>query len=60
MAGLAAARMRERRSLDVQELLAVIALICAVLVPFHAHVGSLDGLRIFGIGLGALAFLALL
>jgi hypothetical protein len=43
-----------------KKLLAVVALVCAVLVLFHAHVGGLDGLRILAIGLGALAVAALL
>jgi hypothetical protein len=43
-----------------KKLLAVVALVCAVLVLFHAHIGDLDGLRILAIGLGALAVAALL
>jgi hypothetical protein len=43
-----------------KKLPAVVALICGVLVPFHTHVGGLDGLRILAIGLGALAVAALL
>jgi hypothetical protein len=42
-----------------KKLLAVVALVSAVLVLFHVHIGDLDGLRILAIGLGALAVAAL-
>jgi hypothetical protein len=43
-----------------KKFLAVVALVCAVLALFHVNVGSLDGIRILAIGLGALAVAAVL
>jgi hypothetical protein len=43
----------------LKKLLVIVALICAVLVLFHVHIGDLDSLRILAIGLAALAVAAL-
>jgi hypothetical protein len=43
-----------------KKILAVVALVCAVLVLFHVHIGDFDSIRILAIGLGALAVVALL
>jgi hypothetical protein len=60
MAGLASLGSERGGVWMFKKLLAVVALVCAVLVLFHVHIGGLDGLRILAIGLGALTVAALL